>query len=126
MKVIIAGTRTFQNKNMLDVSLDYLYGDQYSRDKRNNTHITEVVCGLAKGADLLGKEWALEHDIPVREFAALWDIHGKGAGPMRNWDMAYYADEAVVFWDGKSKGSLHMIRAMISLNKPVWVRGYGR
>jgi len=125
MKLIIAGTRTFKNKAMLDMSIDYLYGDTYSRDKLNDTHITEVVCGMAKGADLLGYNWALAHNVPIKEFPANWDVHGRSAGIKRNKEMADYADEALVFWDGKSAGSLNMIREMIKRNKPVWVRGYG-
>lgn len=33
-----------------------------------------------------------------------WSL-GKGAGHKRNTQMAEYADGAIIFWDGKSKGS---------------------
>ena len=39
----------------------------------------------------------------------LVDVHGKKAGYLRNVDMAEYADALVAFWDGKSKGTGHMI-----------------
>ena len=39
----------------------------------------------------------------------MWDIYGKKAGYMRNEEMAKVADALVVFWDGKSKGTKHMI-----------------
>lgn len=38
-----------------------------------------------------------------------WDIYGKSAGYIRNAEMAKYADACVVFWDGKSRGTKHMI-----------------
>jgi hypothetical protein len=39
----------------------------------------------------------------------MWDLFGKKAGYMRNEEMAKVADAAIIFWDGKSKGSKHMI-----------------
>lgn len=44
MKVIIAGNRTFNNKQLLFDTMDNL-----------DIEIDEVVCGEARGADTLGK-----------------------------------------------------------------------
>jgi hypothetical protein len=41
---------------------------------------------------------------------ALWDQFGKSAGFRRNVEMAEYADALVLVWDGKSRGSGHMLR----------------
>jgi hypothetical protein len=40
---------------------------------------------------------------------ANWDEFGKSAGYIRNAEMAKYADACVIFWDGISKGTKHMI-----------------
>lgn len=107
MKVVIAGSR-----NIKDYSL-ILRAILHSR-----FDITEVVCGCAIGVDRLGQQWAIINQIPVREMPAQWQKHGKSAGPIRNREMAQYADAAIVIWDGKSRGALNMIQQMNSLNKP--------
>jgi hypothetical protein len=40
---------------------------------------------------------------------AQWEIYGKMAGYLRNLEMAKIADAVVLFWDGKSKGTKHML-----------------
>lgn len=74
----------------------------------NKTDV-EIVSGTARGADQLGERYAFEHGFPVKHFPADWDQHGKSAGYIRNAQMAEYADAAVIFWDGMSRGSKHMI-----------------
>lgn len=69
----------------------------------------EIVSGTARGADQLGERYAFERGLPVKQFPADWDQHGKSAGYIRNAQMAEYADAAVIFWDGTSRGSKHMI-----------------
>lgn len=81
--------------------------------------ITEVVSGTARGVDRLGEWWAEEHHIPLIQFPPNWESYGKGAGMVRNKEMAYYADALIAVWDGKSKGTKHMVDVMISLGKPV-------
>lgn len=110
MKVIIAGSRSIQDIHTIDHAchmVDWLFD--------------EVVSGAAVGVDKLGEEWANQMGIPVKQFFAEWDKHGKAAGVIRNNDMAHYADALIAIWDGKSKGTLHMINSMVTLKKPVYV-----
>jgi Protein of unknown function (DUF2493). len=72
--------------------------------------VDEVVSGTARGADTAGEAWAEHHGVPVERFPADWDEHGKSAGPIRNQEMADYADAVVAIWDGKSSGTHNMIR----------------
>lgn len=67
------------------------------------------------GADLLGKKWAILNGVPIKNFPADWDKYGKAAGPIRNAQMAEYADYLIAFWDGKSRGTKNMIETMINL-----------
>jgi len=71
--------------------------------------ITEVVSGGASGVDALGERYAKENGIPLRIFPADWDKHGNAAGPIRNKQMADYADALIALWDGQSKGTASMV-----------------
>jgi hypothetical protein len=110
MKVIIAGSRHFNDYKQLKMELDLYPAD-----------ITEVVCGEAKGADLLGKKWAHSNNVKVSSFPADWGKYGKSAGPKRNMQMGDYADQLIAFWDGESKGTKQMIDYMKRLNKGVYI-----
>ena len=98
MKTIIAGSRDFNDKDLLEASLFSL-----------PWHIDTVVSGRAQGADKLGELYAYEYNKDIKLFPANWDLHGKSAGYLRNKQMAEYADALVAFWDCKSKGTKHMI-----------------
>jgi len=98
MKVIIAGSRDFNDYGLLTYicNIEIKPGD-------------EIVSGRARGADALGEKYAIEHGYPKRLFPANWRKYGKSAGYRRNEEMAKYGDKLIVFWDGKSKGTKHMI-----------------
>ena len=99
-KVIIAGGRDFNDYELLlNTIWPLLKGD-------NNI---EIVSGGASGADKLGEKFAESFGLPISRFLANWSMYGKSAGPMRNLEMAKYADELIAFWDGKSRGTKHMI-----------------
>ena len=99
LKVIVAGSRRFKDYKIVKSALDYYLANQDE---------VEIVSGCAGGVDSLGERYAEEKGIPVKKFPALWDKHGKAAGPIRNKQMAEYADALVLFWDGTSPGSRNM------------------
>jgi ABC-type enterochelin transport system substrate-binding protein len=100
MKVIIAGGRNFRDYDKLRESCDNILVNQKE---------VEIVSGTAAGADTLGERYAQEKGYEVKKFPAQWDLYGKSAGYKRNQQMAEYADGLIAFWDGKSKGTKHMI-----------------
>jgi hypothetical protein len=51
----------------------------------------------------------VDNGILVKKFPADWDRYGKSAGPVRNGQMARYAQRLIAFWDGKSTGTKNMI-----------------
>lgn len=108
MKVIIAGSRS-------------LFGPVDLAVSNSGFDITEVVSGGAPGIDSAGEQWAKGSGIPVKLFLAEWDLYGKAAGIIRNRYMGTYADALIAIWDGKSKGTLHMINDMVTKKKPVYV-----
>jgi len=106
MKVIVAGSRDFEDWSSLSAALD-----------KEKDQIDEIVCGGAEGADLMGKRWAELNDIPIVYFYPEWDKYGKAAGPIRNKLMAEYADYLIAFWNGESRGTKNMIEEMRKLGK---------
>lgn len=100
-RVIIAGGRDFNNYDGLAQKLDKLLA--------NVTDEIIIVCGMAKGADRLGEQYAKERGYSIRYFPADWDGKGRSAGFVRNEEMAKNADALVAFWDGQSRGTKHMI-----------------
>jgi|GEM_PF-1075557 len=100
-KVIIAGTRTFNDYNLLCKKMDNLLKNQVN---------IEIVSGGAEGADALGERYAKEMGYKLKIFPADWDNLGKKAGFVRNEEMSRYANACAVFWDGMSKGSFSMIK----------------
>lgn len=100
-KVIIAGTRTFKDYDLLCSYADYML----SQVKEP----IEIVSGHAQGADALGERYAQERGYKLTIFAADWNKYGKAAGPRRNLQMAEYANALLAYWDGKSRGTKNMI-----------------
>ena len=98
MKTIIAGSRDITDARYLITALNCVPWS-----------ITELVSGGARGVDSMGEAWALSRDIPVKLFPADWDGQGRAAGPIRNTQMADYADALLAIWDGRSRGTEDMI-----------------
>jgi hypothetical protein len=126
MKTIICGSRHFDNYPFMR---DILH--QIVFDKDFPLQITEVVCGMAQGADLLGKYWAERRDIPVKEFPADWNRYKKGAGAIRNRQMGAYGDATIAFLYPDSRGTADMIKVskqldlllyVVYVDKAIWVR----
>lgn len=111
MKVILAGSRTITELRLL---LDAI--------TKSGFEITEVVSGMAPGVDRVGVWWADRKGIPVKRFYPDWKHLGKVAGIIRNQEMAKYADALIAVWDGKSRGTKHMIEYMRDkMMKPTFV-----
>lgn len=110
MKTIIAGSRTIDD-----------YSQVESAVKQSGFTITELYSGCAKGVDMLGIMYADANKIPVMAFPAQWDKHGKKAGILRNEEMAKTADALIAIWDGKSRGTKHMIQIAKEKNLKVFV-----
>lgn len=114
LRIIVAGSRDFQNYTLLSSTLRrilaYLKNNNVFTDKNQ----VEFISGTARGADQLGEQFAKQFGYNVKRFPADWTL-GKRAGYVRNEQMAKYAVAdgnkglLVAFWDGKSKGTKHMI-----------------
>lgn len=120
LRIVIAGSRNFNNFELLEKNLIMVLFDlnkkypqlnvltinkQQHLYKINHENI-EIISGKAKGADTLGEIFAKKYNLILREFPAEWDnlsatpckivdnIHGEYnalAGHNRNRKMAEYA-----------------------------------
>lgn len=98
MKVVIAGSRDITDSAILEKAI-----------AESGFTITKLVCGMARGADMLGYAWALANRVPIEEYPANWNKYGKSAGMKRNREMAKIAEAAIILWDGISPGTKMMI-----------------
>lgn len=115
MKVIIAGCRDWTaSRNAIGDGVE-----------ASGFKVTEVVSGGADGIDKCGENWADYECVDKTVMHANWTGRGRSAGPHRNERMARYADALIAFWDGKSKGTLNMIKTMRKLGKPYHVVALG-
>lgn len=133
MKLIIAGTRPpdyiLKNVKKYAEWMILLFNSISDRGIRYGTFSSadenerEIVSGGAYGTDHAGEIMArmmmLKEDVKLTVFNADWKKHGKSAGMIRNCEMADYADELLLVWDGKSAGSKNMKKEMMKRGKPV-------
>lgn len=123
VRIIIAGGRDFCNYDFLSRSVFDVLSDLAARNAYSGLgkfiagtpHKIEFISGTAAGADSLGEQLAAERRWKVHKFPADWETFGKRAGILRNEQMAKFAisDDSygvlIAFWDGKSRGTKHMI-----------------
>ncbi len=93
-KLLVAGGRDFNDYAVLSKAL-WDFANAIDDE-------VSIISGMAKGADSLAVQWAKENNVELYEFA----------------------DGAIIFWDGQSKGTNHMINIMKQLNKYVHVINY--
>lgn len=104
MRIIIAGSRNYTDTKDFFIRMDRIIDSE-----EWILSISEVVSGTARGVDTMGEVWADHFDVPVKRFPADWAKHGRGAGHIRNAEMAKYAEGLIAFWDGISPGTASMI-----------------
>ncbi len=109
-KLIIAGSREITDYEVVKKA----YFD-------SELKAIEIVSGTARGVDRLGEQLAKELELPIERFPADWDKEPRIGGFLRNEEMAKYASGLLAVWDGKSNGTLDMVKRMKSKDKLVKV-----
>ena len=118
-KVIIAGPRDIK---ITDYKKER-YFDKLKKICATYQTKIEIVEGGAKGIDALAKEFAKYYNLSLREFPADWNQYGKSAGPIRNKQMAEYADVLIAFRykSNPSKGTENMIKTAMNLGLDIHI-----
>ena len=111
MKVIIAGSRSINDYNLLLQAIN-----------ESKFEITTVISGAATGVDYLGERYAQERSLPIKQYVPKWKELGEHAEEMRNCDMTADADACIVVWDGTSPGTKSLIIQATKRNIPVFVK----
>ena len=101
LKVIVAGSRNYYNKELIYSKLDNIICEYDN---------IEIVQGGATGVDSIAKQYAKDRGLPCKEFPAIWDLYGLSAGAIRNNEMAKYSDVLIAFYSGTA-GTRNMIKA---------------
>ena len=70
----------------------------------------EIVSGGAVGVDSCAAEYAKKNGLKLTVFLPQYERYGRAAPIVRNKKIVDYADKIVVLWDGKSKGTLSVIK----------------
>lgn len=104
MKVIIAGSRDIPPRISYPLILEAI-----AEFERKHGGITELVSGAeSRGVDRQGETWAEGHMVPIQRFPFVQG-KGKAGGPIRNSQMAAYANGLIVIHN-RSNGSLDMLK----------------
>lgn len=116
MKLAIIGSRNFNDYSLAVAHIKHFI-------EQEKWKLTHIISGGAKGADQLGAQFALEHDLELITLHPDWKTFGKGAGVVRNTQIIQQADCVIAFWDGKSKGTKDSIaKAKASNKKTIIIR----
>lgn len=118
VKLIIAGGRDYDNYNELERVTDYMLSNLIT------THKIVIVSGGARGADSLAVQYAQIRGYELITMPADWEAHGRSAGYVRNAQMAEVATHLLAFWDGRSRGTKHMVDIAHSMKIKVHVNSY--
>jgi len=127
MKIIICGSRTFEN--MLTIE------DVEEAVKKSKFKITEVVSGECKHDNSLAHAYADYREIPIREFVISWDditycqspkmnksgkLYNPRAAFERNERMIKYSDALIYFFQENSLDSESIVSCAKKLSLPVF------
>ena len=77
----------------------------------------EIVSGGAKGVDTCAAEYAHKNGIKITVFLPNYEKYGRAAPIRRNEQIVDYADKVIAFWDGRSKGTLSVIKYAEKIGK---------
>jgi predicted Rossmann-fold nucleotide-binding protein len=124
MKVVVGGGRTFGDERnpsggLTDKAINERALLKQTLDQiHRETPITLLIHGGAMGADHHAVQWAMERNVPRKEFPANWLI-GRQAGPIRNRRMIREGqpDLVVVFPGGT--GTAHLTNEAKLASVPV-------
>ena len=96
-RVIVCGSRKWSDRDRIT-------------DRLFDLPPSIIVHGNAAGADRIAAQEAQKLGLLVESHPADWKRYGKGAGPIRNREMADAgAALCIAFWDGQSSGTLDMM-----------------
>ena len=101
LRALICGGRNWTDREITFHELDVFH---------QQSPISLVIHGAARGADTLADHWAHNRKIPVKAFPANWAKYGNRAGFMRNSQMLQKGQPDIVIAFPGSTGTADMKR----------------
>lgn len=101
--IIVTGGRTYDDWIMVQDILELF-------------KIKTIIQGGAFGADQLARGYAKLHNIECITVQALWDLHGKAAGPIRNREMLVRFPDAIVIAFPGGPDTTNCVKQALELN----------
>jgi len=100
VKILVTGGRDYEDYDKFCQVMD-----RFSPESRQYRfeQVTHIIHGGAKGADAMADRWARDNGVQPVRVDALWDIHGRAAGPIRNkamLDLLDKKDDGVIAFPG--------------------------
>ena len=102
MRVAIVGSRGLKIENIGE----YLF------------ECDEIISGGAKGIDACAAEYAKEKNIKLCVILPQYERYGVAAPIIRNKEIVDNCEYVLAFWDGRSKGTLSVIKYAEKTRKP--------
>ena len=102
MKLLIVGSRSIK---------------EYNLEKYIPKETAMIITGGAGGIDSLAEKYADQKRLSKLILRPQYNLYGKFAPLKRNEKMVDIADEVLVIWDGKSKGTAYTILYAQKQNK---------
>lgn len=104
MKLLIAGSRDITDFDLAP----YI-----------SAEVTHIISGGANGVDTLAEDYADKHRISKTVLRPDYSRYKKGAPLKRNDEMVEMADEVLVIWNGRSRGTRHTIDYAKKMGKKI-------
>jgi hypothetical protein len=109
MRVLVCGGREYKDRRFLWSILDGI----------GPPAVSEIISGMARGADAFAAEWARRFGFKLHEFHADWAAHGRAAGPIRNQRMIDEGKPDLVIAFPGGRGTADMVRRAKAAGIPV-------
>lgn len=110
MKLAVVGTREFTDWNIFYDVLDAFVST-------TSSPVELIVSGGAVGPDSMAERYAANKNIDMLVIKPDWNRHGQAAGMVRNGEIVENCDEALVFWNYNSKGTMNTVNRLYKAEK---------
>jgi hypothetical protein len=122
-RVLVTGSREFDDFEVIDDALYRVWYDNVGPENKDDKLV--IIEGAAAGADRLAGQSAKGNpDVCVlEEYPALWELHGKAAGPIRNQQMLDTGADLVLAFYKKGAGNVgtqNMVDKALKAGVQVW------
>lgn len=119
MRILVTGDRNWRSFEVVAARLEEVV-EEYWRESDGADGVT-IIHGDARGADTCADHAAQLLNLAIEYYPALWDEHGRAAGPIRNQQMLDSGVDYVVGFHNdisNSRGTRDMLRRCVNAEIP--------